>query len=140
MDKSWKKDAKRRVADVVEDIIKMTSKEEIIMFVRNQSLDLDNQFQNPDLIKQINDSQNEMLFTPVLGGKHKGEIAGSVVTLENHFKVFEKDLKKYLKLVKKMDKKSLNALFSIHIHDLALIAIDNKKIRELLKIKGGIFS
>ena len=46
MDKSWKKDAKRRVADVVEDIIKMTSKEEIIMFVRNQSLDLDNQFQN----------------------------------------------------------------------------------------------
>jgi hypothetical protein len=24
MDKSWKKDAKRRVADVVEDIIKMT--------------------------------------------------------------------------------------------------------------------
>ena len=47
---------------------------------------------------QINDSQNEMLFTPVLGGKHKGEIVGSVVTLENHFKVFEKDLKKYLKL------------------------------------------
>ena len=110
------------------------------MFVRNQSLDLDNQFRNPELMKQINDSQNEMLFTPVLGGKHKGEIAGSVVTLENHFKVFEKDLKKDLKLVKKMDKKSLNALFSIHIHDLALIAIDNKKIRELLKIKGGIFS
>jgi hypothetical protein len=38
MDKSWKKDAKRRVAEVIEDIIKMTSKEEIIMFVKNQSL------------------------------------------------------------------------------------------------------
>jgi HD superfamily phosphohydrolase YqeK len=54
MDKSWKKDAKRRVAEVIEDIIKMTSKEEIIMFVKNQSLDLDDQFRNPELIKQIN--------------------------------------------------------------------------------------
>ena len=79
MDKSWKKDAKRRVADVVEDIIKMTSKEEIIMFVRNQSLDLDNQFQNPDLIKQINDSQNEMLFTPVLEENTKEKLQGQLL-------------------------------------------------------------
>ena len=39
MDKSWKKDAKRRVADVVEDIIKMTSKEEIITDDTNEKVE-----------------------------------------------------------------------------------------------------
>ena len=72
MHKSFKKDAKRRFADVVQDIIKMTSKEEIIMFIQSQALNLDPQFKDQNLIQQINDYELQMLQTPIIAGKDKG--------------------------------------------------------------------
>ena len=140
MHKSFKKDAKRRFADVVQDIIKMTSKEEMIMFIQSQSLDLDPQFRNQSLIQQINDYELQMLQMPIIAGKDKGKPIISVINLENHFKGFKSRLAKNSKLKKKMDKKSLDALFTIQLHDIAIIASGNKKLRKIMNIKGGIFS
>ena len=140
MHKSFKKDAKRRFADVVQDIIKMTSKEEIIMFIQSQALNLDPQFKDQNLIQQINDYELQMLQTPIVAGKDKGKPIISVIKLEQHYKGFKATLAKNLKLKRKMDKKSLDALFTIHLHDIAIIASGNKKLRKLMNIKGGIFS
>ena len=140
MHKSFKKDAKRRFADVVQDIIKMTSKEEIIMFIQSQALNLDPQFKDQNLIQQINDYELQMLQTPIIAGKDKGKPIISVIKLEQHYKGFKATLAKKLKLKRKMDKKSLDALFTIHLHDIAIIASGNKKLRKLMNIKGGIFS
>ncbi len=139
MHKSFKKDAKRRFADVVQDIIKMTSKEEIIMFIQSQALNLDPQFKDQNLIQQINDYELQMLQTPIIAGKDKGKPIISVIKLEQHYKGFKATLAKKLKLKRKMDKKSLDALFTIHLHDIAIIASGNKKLRKLMNIKGGIF-
>ena len=139
MHKSFKKDAKRRFADVVQDIIKMTSKEEIIMFIQSQALNLDPQFKDQNLIQQINDYELQMLQTPIIVGKDKGKPIISVIKLEQHYKGFKATLAKKLKLKRKMDKKSLDALFTIHLHDIAIIASGNKKLRKLMNIKGGIF-
>ncbi len=139
MHKSFKKDAKRRFADVVQDIIKMTSKEEIIMFIQSQALNLDPQFKDQNLIQQINDYELQMLQTPIIVGKDKGKPIISVIKLEQHYKGFKATLAKNLKLKRKMDKKSLDALFTIHLHDIAIIASGNKKLRKLMNIKGGIF-
>ena len=139
MHKSFKKDAKRRFADVVQDIIKMTSKEEIIMFIQSQALNLDPQFKDQNLIQQINDYELQMLQTPIIAGKDKGKPIISVIKLEQHYKGFKATLAKKLKLKRKMDKKSLDALFTIHLHDIAIIASGNKKLRKLTNIKGGIF-
>ena len=139
MHKSFKKDAKRRFADVVQDIIKMTSKEEIIMFIQSQALNLDPQFKDQNLIQQINDYELQMLQTPIVAGKDKGKPIISVIKLEQHYKGFKATLAKNLKLKRKMDKKSLDALFTIHLHDIAIIASGNKKLRKLMNIKGGIF-
>jgi len=140
MHKSFKKDGKRRFADVVQDIIKMTSKEEIIMFIQSQALNLDPQFKDQNLIQQINDYELQMLQTPIVAGKDKGKPIISVIKLEQHYKGFKATLAKNLKLKRKMDKKSLDALFTIHLHDIAIIASGNKKLRKLMNIKGGIFS
>ena len=139
MHKSFKKDGKRRFADVVQDIIKMTSKEEIIMFIQSQALNLDPQFKDQNLIQQINDYELQMLQTPIIVGKDKGKPIISVIKLEQHYKGFKATLAKNLKLKRKMDKKSLDALFTIHLHDIAIIASGNKKLRKLMNIKGGIF-
>ena len=117
----------------------MTSKDEIMRYMRAESDNLHSQFQNPDLISQINDHQLDILSTPLIFGKHKGEIMASAINLEDYFKGFKNSLKKNLKLIKKMDKKNLDALFLIHIHYLALIASENRKFRKTLKIKKGIF-
>ena len=140
MHKSFKKDAKRRFADVVQDIIKMTSKEEIIMFIQSQALNLDPQFKDQNLIQQINDYELQMLQTPIIVGKDKGKPIISVIKLEQHYKGFKATLAKNLKLKRKMDKKSLDAICTIHLHDIAIIASGNKKLRKLMNIKGGIFS
>ena len=140
MHKSFKKDAKRRFADVVEDIIKMTSKEEIISFIQSQALDLDPQFRDQKLIQDINDYELQMLQMPIVAGKNKGKLIIAVIKMEQHYKAFKATLAKNLKLKKKMDRKSLDALFSIHLHDVALIASENKKLRKKMNIKGGIFT
>ncbi len=101
MHKSFKKDAKRRFADVVQDIIKMTSKEEIIMFIQSQALNLDPQFKDQNLIKQINDYELQMLQTPIIAGKDKGKPIISVIKLEQHYKGFKATLAKNLKLKRK---------------------------------------
>ncbi len=139
MHKSFKKDAKRRFADVVEDIIKMTSKEEIISFIQSQALDLDPQFRDQKLIQDINDYELQMLQMPIAAGKDKGKPIISVIKMEQHYKGFKATLAKNLKLKRKMDKKSLDALFTIHLHDIAVIASGNKKLRKNMNIKAGIF-
>ena len=139
MHHALKKAAKKRLAEVIEGIIKMSSKEEILSYVRAEFENLHSQFQNPDLIRDINDHQLDILSTPMIFGKDRGEIMASVINIENYFKGFKNTLKKNLKLIKKMDKKSLDSLFLIHIHDLALIAHDNREFRKKLKIKKGIF-
>ena len=109
------------------------------MFIQSQAFNLDPQFKDQNLIQQINDYELQMLQTPIIVGKDKGKPIISVIKLEQHYKGFKATLAKNLKLKRKMDKKSLDALFTIHLHDIAIIASGNKKLRKLMNIKGGIF-
>ena len=81
----------------------------------------------------------EFLSMPVLAGKDKGEISGAVIKVEGAYKVYKQKVKKNIKLIKPMDAKSLDALFYLHVYDLAFIAYENKSMRKTLKIKKGFF-
>ena len=81
-----------------------------------------------------------MVQKTIIVGKDKGKPIISVNKLEQHYKGLKSTLTPTLKLKRKMDKKSLDALFTIHLHDIAIIASGNKKLRKLMNIKGGIFS
>ena len=44
-----------------------------------------------------------------------------------------------MKLIKTLGAKSLDALFYLHVYDVALISFENNEIRKILKIKKGFF-
>jgi len=129
----------KRLADLIENIIKKMNKNKILECVQFESSQLATQFKNPDLVQALNDDMLDFLSMPVLGGKDKGETTGAVIKVEGAYKVLKAKIKKNMKLTKPMDVKSLDALFYLHVYDLALIASENKAIRKNLKIKKGFF-
>ena len=139
MHKTLTKVKNKRLADLIEIIIKEKNKREILECVQFESSQLATQFKNPDLIEALNNDMLELLSMPVLAGKDKGEVSGAIIKVEGAYKAFKEKIKKSIKLIKPMDVKSLNALFNIHVFDLALIASENKAMRKTLKIKKGFF-
>ena len=107
--------------------------------LKSESSLLAKQFKDPDLVEALNNDMLEFLSMPVLAGKDKGEVSGAVIKVDGAYKVFKTKIKKGMKLVKPMDAKSLDALFYLHVYDLALIAYENKAMRKTLKIKKGLF-
>ena len=139
MHKTLTKVKNQRLADLIENIIKKMNKSEILECVQSESSLLAKQFKDPDLVEAINNDMLEFLSMPVLAGKDKGEVSGAVIKVDGAYKVFKAKIKKGMKLVKPMDAKSLDALFYLHVYDLALIAYENKAMRKTLKIKKGLF-
>ena len=139
MHKTLTKVKNKRLADLIENIIKKMNKSEILKCVQFESSLLATQFKNPDLIEALNNDMLEFLSMPVLAGKDKGEVSGAVIKVDGAYKTFKTKIKKGMKLVKPMDAKSLDALFYLHVYDLALIAYENKAMRKTLKIKKGLF-
>ena len=139
MHKTLTKVKNKRLADLIENIIKKMNKKEILKCVQFESSQLATQFKNPDLVEAMNNDMLEFLSMPVLAGKDKGEISGAVIKVEGAYKVYKQKVKKNIKLIKPMDAKSLDALFYLHVYDLAFIAYENKSMRKTLKIKKGFF-
>ena len=139
MHKTLTKVKNKRLADLIENIIKKMNKNEILECVQSESSLLAKQFKDPDLVEALNNDMLEFLSMPVLAGKDKGEISGAVIKVDGAYKAFKAKIKKGMKLVKPMDAKSLDALFYLHVYDLALIAYENKAMRKTLKIKKGLF-
>ena len=139
MHKTLTKVKNKRLADLIENIIKKMNKSEILECVQYESSLLAKQFKDPDLVEALNNDMLEFLSMPVLAGKDKGEVSGAVIKVDGAYKTFKIKIKKGMKLVKPMDTKSLDALFYLHVYDLALIAYENKAMRKTLKIKKGLF-
>ena len=139
MHKTLTKVKNKRLADLIENIIKKMNKNEILECVQSESSLLAKQFKDPDLVEALNNDMLEFLSMPVLAGKDKGEVSGAVIKVDGAYKTFKTKIKKGMKLVKPMDAKSLDALFYLHVYDLALIAYENKAMRKTLKIKKGLF-
>ena len=93
----------------------------------------------PDIVSALNDDMLNFLSMPILTGKNKGEVCGSTVKVDGAYKVLKQMIKKNMKLVKPLDKKSLDAFFYLHVYDLALIGHENREFRKKLKIKKGFF-
>ena len=139
MHKTLLKVKKKRLAELVENIIKKMNKNEILQSVQAESSLLAPQFRNPDLVGELNIRMLDFLSVPILTGKHQGEMSGAIATVEGAYKVLKNIIKKNVKLKKPLDKKSLDALFYLHVYDLALIASEKREVRKLLKIKKGFF-
>ena len=139
MHKTLKKVQNKRLADLVENIIKKMNKQEIKKCVQSEYLNLDPQFQNPELIGDLNNHLLEFMHMPVLAGKLQGQNIGATIKVGGAYKGFKFTLKKKIKLIRKLDQKSLDALFYIHVYDLAGIALTDRNFRKMLKIKKGLF-
>ena len=139
MHKTLIKVKNKRLADLIENIIKKMNKSEIIKCVQSEASLLAPQFKNPDIVEALNNDMLEFLSMPVLAGKHKGEMSGAVIKVDGAYKCLKLKIKKNMKLIKPLDAKSLDAFFYLHVYDLALIAFENRKMRKLLKIKKGFF-
>lgn len=139
MHKTLLKVKSKKLADLIENIIKKMSKKDILNCVSAEASMLAAQFKNPELVRNLNDDMLDFLSTPVLGGKNKGEPCASVIKVDGAYKALKHIIKTKVKLIKPLDKKSMDALFYLHVYDLALIAFDNKKIRKILNIKKGFF-
>ena len=129
----------KRLADLVENIIKKMNKKEIGACVQAECLNLATQFKNPDIVSALNDDMLNFLSMPILTGKDKGEVCGSTVKVDGAYKALKQMIKKNMKLAKPLDKKSLDAFFYLHVYDLALIGHENREFRKKLKIKKGFF-
>ena len=73
MHKTLLKVKNKRLADLVENIIKKMNKKEIGACVQAEALNLATQFQNPDMVSALNDDMLNFLSMPILTGKNKGE-------------------------------------------------------------------
>lgn len=140
MHKTLKNVQNKRLADLIENIIKKMNKAQIGECVNAEFENLDPQFQDPKLIGDINDSMVDRMPLILPAGENEGKTIGESLTVKGAYKGFKFDLEKNLKLKKKIDQKSLDALFYMHVYDLALIALENKPFRKILKIKKGFFS
>jgi|TARA_B100001971_G_C17758745_1_gene319144 hypothetical protein len=140
MHKTLKKVENERLADMVQNIIKRMSKEEIGISINEEMKNLNPKFRNRDFIKNLNDIMLDFdSFVPPIG-KNAGKIALSVVTVGGSYKGFSNYVKnKYVKKGTKVTSKDVDALFFIHVYDYALIAHDSKQFRKQIGIRKGFF-
>ncbi len=139
MHKTLLKVKNKKLAELIENIINKMNKNEILNCVQSESSLLAPQFRNPDLIGELNNAMLNFLDSPVLAGKNKGEISATVIKVEGAYKVLKQMIKKDVKLKKPLDNKSMDALFYLHVYDLALIASEKRAVRKMLGIKKGFF-
>ena len=139
MHKTLLKVKNKKLAELIENIINKMNKNEILNCVQSESSLLAPQFRNPDLIGELNNAMLNFLDSPVLAGKNKGEISATVIKVEGAYKVLKQMIKKDVKLQKPLDNKSMDALFYLHVYDLALIASEKRAVRKMLGIKKGFF-
>tara|TARA_X000000950_G_C13680664_1_gene563804 strand:- start:25 stop:447 length:423 start_codon:yes stop_codon:yes gene_type:complete len=139
MHKTLLKVKNKKLAELIENIINKMNKNEILSCVQSESSLLAPQFRNPDLIGELNNAMLNFLDSPVLAGKNKGEISATVIKVEGAYKVLKQMIKKDVKLKKPLDNKSMDALFYLHVYDLALIASEKRAVRKMLGIKKGFF-
>ena len=140
MEKRLKKVAKERLADMIQNIIKKMSKEQIGVAINAEMKQLNPKFRDPNTIQKLNDIMLEFnSFVPPLG-KNKGKIGLSVITVEGSYKGFSNYVKKnFYKKSAKVTKKDIDALWYIHVYDMALIANDSRQFRKTIGIKKGFF-
>ena len=139
MHKTLLKVKNKKLAELIENIINKMNKNEILNCVQSESSLLAQQFSNPDLIGELNNAMLNFLDSPVLAGKNKGEISATVIKVEGAYKVLKQMIKKDVKLKKPLDNRSMDALFYLHVYDLALIASEKRAVRKMLGIKKGFF-
>lgn len=139
MHKTLLKVKNKKLAELIENIINKMNKNEILNCVQSESSLLAPQFRSPDLIGELNNAMLNFLDSPVLAGKNKGEISATVIKVEGAYKVLKQMIKKDVKLKKPLDNKSMDALFYLHVYDLALIASEKRAVRKMLGIKKGFF-
>ena len=139
MHKTLLKVKNKKLAELIENIINKMNKNEILNCVQSESSLLAPQFRNPDLIGELNNAMLNFLDSPILAGKNKGEISATVIKVEGAYKVLKQMIKKDVKLKKPLDNKSMDALFYLHVYDLALIASEKRAVRKMLGIKKGFF-
>ena len=141
MHHSLKKIKKERFADLIQNIIKKQTKEEIFQSVTSEmKIIKSKKFKNPDLILALNDQVSEFDFMPVLGGEHKGEISIKVVLVEGKYKGLKYYIeKKLFKKSTKIDTKTMDSMFFLHTYHYAIMAHDDRRLRKVLDIKKGLF-
>ena len=138
MHKTLTKVKNKRLADLIENIIKKMNKSEILECVQSESSLLAKQFKDPDLVEALNNDMLEFLSMPVLAGKDKGEVSGAVIKVDGAYKAFKTKIKKGMKLVKPMDAKSLDALTTLvsgqeKLLERLLMESDNSEVRMNLR-------
>ena len=85
MHKTLTKVKNKRLADLIEIIIKEKNKREILECVQFESSQIATQFKNPDLIEALNNDMLELLSMPVLAGKDTGEVSGAFIKVEGAY-------------------------------------------------------
>lgn len=129
MHQTIKKIENERLADMIENIIKKMSKQQISQSVSAEVQNLSKKFQNPDFITNLNDIMMDFNASSF-----------SVVTVGGSYKGFTDYVKtEYSKEGTKISSKDLDALFYLFVYDVAMIAFDSKPFRKQLGIKKGFF-
>ena len=142
MHHTLKKVANKRFADLVENIIKKQSEEDILRAVKGEMKNVKmKKFKNVDLIEIINERVSEFDFMPTPAGEYAGEIMISVMKVQGKYKALKNFIEtKLFKTKAKIDNKTMDAIFYLHTYRYALEAYSNKNVRKVLKIKKGFFS
>ena len=142
MHHTLKKVANKRFADLVENIIKKQSEEDILRAVKGEMKNIKmKKFKNVDLIETINERVSEFDFMPTPAGEYAGEIMISVMKVQGKYKALKNFIEtKLFKTKTKIDNKTMDAIFYLHTYRYALEAHNNKNVRKVLKIKKGFFS
>ena len=129
MHKTLKKIENERLADMIQNIIKKMSKQEISQSVSSEVQSLSPKFQNPDFITKLNDIMIDF-----------NSSSFSIITVGGCYKGFTDYVKtKYIKKGTKITSKDIDILFYLFIYDVALAAFDSRPFRKQLGIKKGFF-
>lgn len=129
MHQSLKKIENERLADMIQNIIKKMSKQQISQSVSAEAQNLSKKFQNPDFVTNLNDIMMEFNASSF-----------SIITVGGSYKGFTDYVKtKYLKKGTKISSKDLDALFYLFVYDVSMMAFDSRPFRKQLGIKKGLF-
>ena len=124
MHQSLKKIENERLADMIQNIIKKMSKQQISQSVSAEAQNLSKKFQNPDFVTNLNDIMMEFNASSF-----------SIITVGGSYKGFTDYVKtKYIKKGTKISSKDLDALFYLFVYDVAMMAFDSRPFRKQLGI------
>ena len=142
MHHTLKKIANERFADLIENIIKKQSEEDILRSVAAEMKNVKiKKLKNVEVIETLNERVSEFDFMPTPAGEYAGEIIISVIKVKGKYKALKNFIEtKLFKTKTKIDSKTMDAIFYLHTYRYALEAFQNKNVRKVLKIKKGFFS